>query len=66
MRLLEKALLAGLVLVVLLLAICGILAFRFTAESNAERESLVHTFQTIRAAQALYAQVQAAETGQRG
>jgi signal transduction histidine kinase/CheY-like chemotaxis protein len=66
MRLLEKTLLAGLVLVVLLLVISGVLAFRFTAESNADRESLVHTYQTIRAAQSLFAQVQAAETGQRG
>jgi signal transduction histidine kinase/DNA-binding response OmpR family regulator len=66
MRLVEKTLLAGLVLVVFLLGICGVLVFRFTAESNADRESLVHTFQTIRAAQSLYAQVQAAETGQRG
>src|SRR5215469_15563244 len=66
MRLLEKSLLAGLVLVVLLLIISGVLAFRFSAESNADRESLVHTFQTIRAAQSLFAQVQAAESGQRG
>jgi CHASE3 domain sensor protein len=66
MRFVERTLLAGLVLVVLLLAICGVLVFRFTAESSADRESLVHAFQTIRTAQTLYAQIQAAETGQRG
>ena len=66
MRLVERTLLAGLVLVVLLLGIAGVLIFRFTAESNADRESMVHTFQTIRAVQTLYAQIQAAETGQRG
>ena len=66
MRVVERTLLGGLVLLVFLLAICGGLIFRFSAESNADREALNHTFQVIRAAQTLFAQIQAAETGQRG
>ncbi len=66
MRVVEKTLLGGLVFLVFLLAVCGGLIFRFSAESNADREALNHTFQVIRAAQTLFAQIQAAETGQRG
>ena len=66
MRVVERTLIGGLVFLVFLLAICGGLIFRFSAESNADREALNHTFQVIRSAQTLFAQIQAAETGQRG
>jgi CHASE3 domain sensor protein len=59
MRVVEKTLLGGLVLLVFLLAICGGLIFRFSEESNADRDALNHTFQVIRAAQTLFAQIQA-------
>jgi signal transduction histidine kinase/DNA-binding response OmpR family regulator len=66
MRSVEKLLLGGLVLLVALLILSGFLIFRFAAESSADRETLVRSFQIIQTAQRLYAQLQAAETGERG
>jgi signal transduction histidine kinase/CheY-like chemotaxis protein len=61
-----RTLLGGLVLLILLFAICAGVVIHATSSSNANRALVLRSIQVVQAAEALLTQLQDAETGQRG
>jgi CHASE3 domain sensor protein len=61
-----RTLLGGLVLLILLFAICAGVVIHATSFSNANRALVLRSIQVVQAAETLLTQLQDAETGQRG
>jgi PAS domain S-box-containing protein len=61
-----RTLVGGLVLLILLFAICAGVVIHATSSSNANRASVLHGIQIVQAAETLLTLLQDAETGQRG